>query len=319
MALIGLSLVGLLVGSISASITERNHALSDVNRNTAINKLPISKLNRAHSEHIHEVMFMIKQKNIDELERQLLLVSDPSSSSYLKFWTADEIANLCGNEKGRNQLMKYLSDKGVTSFTETLNGEIILARSKIIVWENMFQTEFYEFEHTSTKVFFGKQTNSYKKHFVRAESYEIPRDLEDAVESVLGIIEVPIYKQSDPMLSPIDNLFFNDEDPFTAIEGANTRSRKLVEERSMNPNALRAYYNISAGLTGSHEATQAVYSFPGYSMSLSDLALFQRIYTPNFVQPVNLTTKNIILNNTYCAVDYWNCGRYFAYFTLNFL
>ena len=313
MAMTSLFLLVFIICTVSARIDEQNHVLRDIKRNAAINQRSISKLNRVLSDHIHEVVFVVKQKNIDELERQLLSVSDPSSPSYLQFWTTDEVAKLCENKEGRDRLIQYLNDKGVTDVLETPHGELIKARSNIKVWENMFQTEYYEFEHTvSVADSIHETTNYHKQHFIRAESYEIPYELKNAVDSVLGTIEVPFYNHGRPIISPTDKTFVNVEDPDIIIEGSNVRSRRLFGG-SVTPNTLRTVYNIPPGLTGSAKATQSIFSTNTDSMSPADLAQFQKEFTPNYIQSVNLAV-DIVLNDTYCAVnDANNCGKYFDY------
>ena len=275
-----------------------NEVLKENIRDNAINKQPISKLGRVHSNYIHEVYFIVKQRNIDELEKQLHSVSDPSSPSYLKFWKADEVANLCGNKKGRDHLMNYLFANGVIDVSETPNGEIVTARSSINVWENMFHTEFYHFEHNNIDEddYNGKS----RKSFIRAETYRIPLELDSVVASVLGTTQVPFYNKP---ISPqkIDLLEKKDNDII--------KSRKLQSTviPLVSPNKLRNFYNVSTRLTGSVKATQSIFSTLTDSMSPSDLKFFQEFFAPSFVQPVSLAL-NTVLNDTYCRVNLNNCG-----------
>ena len=321
--------IGLLIGAVSTIAsrnnekalssntefditTKQNRSFREEIRNAAINRLAISKLDRVHEEYIHEVNFVIKQKNIDELERQLHLVSDPSSPSYLKFWTSDQIGNLCGNKEGRDTLMKYLAINGVTDISETPNGEIITARSKMMVWESMFQTEFYHFEHTISARYSNRKTkNSNKKHsFIRAESYEIPNEIKHAVASVLGITQVPFYKRSRSILSQSQPIRHGLDHQITLDSTSNSNidiNRRKLFNGKVTPDTLRYVYNIPSGLTGSINATQCIFSTNEDSMSPADLEYFQKTYTPAFVQPVTLAL-GVVLDDAYCAIDLLNCG-----------
>jgi len=148
---------------------------------TGLSRLKISKHARISSEINHEVVFVVKQKNIKELNSILHDVSDPNSANYGQHKTRKEIAELTANPESRDYLVSHLKSIGATVVSETLNGEYITANAPIKVWEAMFHTKFFMFHKTSDA--------NRKEKFVRAEYYYFPILLDLNVESVFITVQ----------------------------------------------------------------------------------------------------------------------------------
>jgi subtilase family serine protease len=152
------------------------------------------KLNRISPETDHKVIFVIKQRNLEELKRILHDVSDPSSINYGKHKTRQEVADLTANLISRDYLVSYLTSVGATDLSETLDGEYVTANAPIRLWEEMFHTEFFMFHQT--------QDLDRIKKFVRAEHYYIPVSLDAHVESVFNTVQMPIEMFGIPIILP---------------------------------------------------------------------------------------------------------------------
>jgi hypothetical protein len=86
-------------------------------------RLPdLAKKSRVTPETSHEVVFVIKQRNMKELIAILHDVSDPSSISHGKHKTKQEVAELTANLESREEVISYLKSVGATVVSKTLNG-----------------------------------------------------------------------------------------------------------------------------------------------------------------------------------------------------
>ena len=153
----------------------------------------IIKEDRVPLMQTHDVIFVIKQRNMDELTRILHDISDPESVNYGKHMSAVEIADLTRNPGSYSRVVKYLNASGASIVSETLYGEYITARASISVWEQMFNTVFYTYalhplESDSSKI----------KSFARAEKYSVPMVLDLHVTSVLNTVQMPQAQSQRP-------------------------------------------------------------------------------------------------------------------------
>ena len=211
----------------------------------------IKKQDRAGHDHPHEVIFVIQQKNMDELTRILHDVSDPHSPNYGQHWTRDEVVDFTSNTEGRDAVVSYLHMNGASVVSETLAGEYISAKAPIKVWEKIFNTEFFSFIMTH-------DDNSIET-LIRAEHYSIARDLNKHVASVFNTIEI-----------------FGK--PYGLISRAPPASKvgrfSSTDGGWMTPSKLRAYYNMSDAM-GSINSTQAVFAGGDQYYSPQNLVDFQ--------------------------------------------
>ena len=214
--------------------------------------MDILKQSRISDDYVHEVIFVIKQKNMEELTRFLHDVSDPQSVNYGQHMTGTAVSDLTYNSLGRESLLEYLHLTGATVVTETLGGEYITASAPIPVWERMFSCEFFMFHQT--------QENEIMERFVRTESYSIPVCLDNHVESVFRTVELPYENLSTLKLSVID-----------------PKHEKFDLQATtdyISPSKLRAAYNMGNS-TGSNSSTQTIFAALNQNFSSSDLSKFQ--------------------------------------------
>ena len=257
--LIGLLLTSFLRISVQTKTNqqiERTHVLKGSIQHLS-SRMDISKQSRMSDDYVHEVIFVIKQKNMEELTRFLHDVSDPQSANYGQHMTGTAVSHLTYNSQGRESLLEYLHSTGATVVTETLGGEYITASAPIPVWERMFSCEFFMFHQT--------QKNEITKRVVRTESYSIPVCLDNHVESVFGTVELPRENLSTLRSAMIDP----DNEKFD-----------LQATDYISPTKLRAAYNMGTS-TGSDSSTQAVYASLDQYFSPSDLSQFQTSFGIN--------------------------------------
>lgn len=219
----------------------------------------ILRRGRVHHDYVHEVTFVIKQRNMDEVTRVLHDVSDPLSANYGQHWTRQDVVDFTANPKAYDAVLSYLHSRGASIVSETLGREFITVRGPIKLWEVVFNTEFYTFHQTQS-------TGSVRK-VVRAEKYWIPRELESHLQTVFDIIDMPIklHRSETKSLKKSKSDIIID-DP-----------TKWVNPDGITPYKLKTYYNMSNSVRGNNFSTQAAFASLGSYLSPADVFFFQNI------------------------------------------
>ena len=247
------------------------------------------RLARVRYDHIHEVVFAIRQKNMDELTRILHDVSDPLSPNYGQHLTRKEVDDLTSNPESRDAVVSYLNLNGASVTSETLSGEYVRAKAPIAVWEVMFNTEFFTFHKTH-------HVNQRVEKVIRAEKYWVPRELDLHVESVFNTIEMPLDSMGQlPKLSRTSG--FKTQNAAT-----------LVISGNITPYKLKTYYNMSSSLIGSINSTQAIFGGAGQYFSPADLTQFQvKFGLPQVPVKESIGGHS---SDTYCFTDFYGCAEF---------
>lgn len=210
---------------------------------------------RMHHDYTHEVTFVIKQRNMEQLTEILRDVSNPISVNYGQHMTKKDISAMTSNLEAHTAVERYLYSIGATVISDTLSSEYIRASASISVWEETFDTTFFEFHQT--------HLNGDTGIFVRAEKYSIPTVLDCHVESVFNTIQMPyrlIGSLPQLITSPVMS---NLEEAVAEVSGTMT-----------TPAKLKAFYNLGS-TKGTSNSTQCVYATINQFFSPSDLKSFQ--------------------------------------------
>ena len=209
-----------------------------------------------NDDHIHEVVFVVRQNNMNELIKTLHDVSDPFSRNYGKHMSSEQVAAMTTNPVARNAIADHLNEIGATVTSETMNGDFISASAPVSVWAKVFNTEFF--------LFHLEQPSGEVEEIVRAESYYVPKVLHKHVDCVLNTIEIPVIRSNSKKveISRSDRRLKNKL--LGHFEGAGYNV----------PSSLRKYYNLS-DVHGSNLSTQAAAAMGGNYFSPNSLAYFQ--------------------------------------------
>ena len=256
----------------------------------------LQKRSRVHHDYIHEVIFFIRPKNINELTRVLHDVSNPTSLNYGQHWTKQEVSDFTSNPDARDAVVSYLHSNGASVVSETLNGEYITANARIAVWEDMFDTEFFIFHQTI------HEKSPRVEKIVRTEKYSIPMQLDPHVEYVFNTIDVLIQSSgSSPKIQPLPEQ--KSKSKFNALgEGAT-----FAPLGSITPYRIKSYYNMSNDARGNNYSTQGVFSTNNRYYSDQDLLYFQQFFElPQ--RPVAVSIGDH-MNHTKCLINYGNCAE----------
>lgn len=246
----------------------------------------IVKRDRASASTIHEVVFTVKQSNMEELTRILQDVSDPASDNYGQYKTFQEIADLTSNPQSQNVIVDYLQSAGAKVISQSLSGEFITARAPVHLWEGIFHTEFYVFHHVRSE-------DAAVQKVVRAGEYSIPSYLHKHVSSVLNTIQMPVAVWGNPVIEPVGNT-------------SNPIQASAVDASHVTCAKLNQLYNIDNNI-GSAQSTQAVFGALKQTFSPSDIALFQK-FSNLPLQPVQ-TIIGTQSSETQCMNDHNSCAE----------
>ena len=221
------------------------------------------------STDIHELVFIVQERNIDELESILLDISDPTSPNYGQHLKRQDIIDLTSDPVLHKEVTTYLERAGATLVEEEAFSSHITARGSIDLWNRMLNTEFYSFSslHTNGESELGGQVADTR--YIRTDKYFVPSCLDKHVVSILNTIGIP--ELTSRRLPP----------PPTGL-GENNRLQSL---EIVTPQMLAKAYNIDDS-TGHRRATQEAFAYYQNYFSPEDLAIYQaRLNLPN--RPVN--------------------------------
>ena len=254
------------------------------------------KEHRVSPKEVHEVIFVIKQLNIDALSNILDDVSDPASPNYGKHLTAAEINEITGNPIARDAVVSYLKEAGVSVTSETLFGEYITARAPVSIWEGMLNTEFYSYAVTPVTHGGAMKPAEEVVRYIRSEVYSVPTDLDEHVSAVMNTVQMPSMNSNSFKLKKPESK-----------SAENALDFNLEDGGYITPAGLIAAYNIDSSI--SHpRATQAVFESNNDMYSAADVTSFQTEFNLPLIS-VNTSVFNHNATLAYCAANPNGCGE----------
>lgn len=257
----------------------------------------ITRRHRAPSAQPHDVIFVVEQRNMEELTFILHDVSNPKSANYGKHMTSMEVHDLTSNIDSHDKIVTYLQDVGAKITDDKHKGEVVTARATIEVWEKMFDTEFYAYSFEDNRVDGFTTASAGELMFIRAEKYSVPVVLHDHIASVLNTIDIPIMKnfRSLPSRIPLS----------TSTRSSKLMATSLLYDGYVTPQLLNNAYNIDSNF-GHPRATQAVYAGFNQYFSPEDVYAFQNEFDlPR--QAVNRSLGAFSTSQAWCANNLGSC------------
>lgn len=264
---------------------------------------------RVSKEVIHQIDFIIKYRNIKQLEDALTSVSNPYSSEYRKQWTRSQIAELTADKMASRKVVKYLEKHKINIIWRSTHEEHITAEASIDTWETILNTKFYSFQHV-----LWKSTSSVS----RALEYSLPMELHKHVEWVFNVIDFPpLLPPTNPTIQPfpLSDLPTNiPDEPISNLHTSIETQSSRILSGYVTPGFLNRYYSVSSNLA-STLTSQAVFASLGQTVSPRDLTSFQtfmNIPSPSSSSSSsNSITGNIgvpgRIRNTACAKSIADC------------
>jgi tripeptidyl-peptidase-1 len=209
---------------------------------------------------MHDVVFAIKQRNMDELEKIFYAVSDPRNPKYGKHLTYDQVrtgsasrrqthnlcimqvTNLTSNMEATVQVQQWLEHNGATIVHTTKRGDYIKARASINTWEHLLSTTFFQFSHKT------------QGRILRAKVYSLPINVATLVSGAHYTVQLPPRFAARLM-----------------------RAKVGTASSEMTPLLLNSYYNIYTN-DGQGLGSQSLLEGLDQYYSPDDLSQFQELY-----------------------------------------
>ena len=239
-------------------------------------RIDLIRRSSADAGHVHELMFVVQQQNMDKLTDILHDVSDPASPNYGQHMSVEQVSAMTSNPVARDAIVNYLHSRGAAVTSEILSGDLITAKAPISVWEKVLDTKFYMFHQI--------QPHGEILGRIGAEMYSVPWELDEHLESVLNVIDLP-YHTSLPTRSRSRSM--------SSVPPANRRRKSGFKTQVtdlpgfLRPQEIRAFYNLTT-IYGSAQSTQAAVAFGKNYYSPQSLANFQQYISYQKLQPALL-------------------------------
>eukprot|EP00428_Durinskia_dybowskii_P062055 CAMPEP_0170380796 /NCGR_PEP_ID=MMETSP0117_2-20130122/14069_1 /TAXON_ID=400756 /ORGANISM="Durinskia baltica, Strain CSIRO CS-38" /LENGTH=661 /DNA_ID=CAMNT_0010636329 /DNA_START=129 /DNA_END=2114 /DNA_ORIENTATION=+ len=257
------------------------------------------KQQRAIPDENHALIFAVKQKNLDYLEKTLIERSTPRNELYQKWLTYDEIGEITSNSAGADAVRAWLLDNDVSVIWSTNHDDYIKAEAPVHVWEKLLNAEFYEFQDLSRNTRYKMNTDK----ILRADEYSLPAHMDSHLSAVFHTVQTPPevnqkYHVADETEEPKKTSFRSD---FT-ITRVSSPSNKATESNGVvTVQFLNNYYQIASN-TASADLQQSVFETAQEHFSPNDLTQFQNTYglpVQAAEAPFGYTTTNCNINSCY--------------------
>lgn len=214
-----------------------------------------------------DVLFAVKQRNLEALDDVFWAVSTPGSPKYGEFMTHEELNELVTDPEASATVQSWLSENGVSEqqMKVSAGGEFIRVVAPVTTFEKLMDAKFYMFKARE------------EMRMVRSFTKSLPAEVEAALDFVTNVDDFP---QADAMVK-------------AGFEPKLwTSSMAKEEDVPVTPTDLASYYNIQKPFGSSNKNSMAVFECENQYFSPSDLTKFQQKYNlPN--KPVaNITGSN---------------------------
>lgn len=204
----------------------------------------------------HEVVFAVKQKNIELLEEHLMNRANPAHADYRKWFSRNQVYDILDIQSSHKTVISYLNKfNGISIVDRTLNGEYIIASGSLHTWEKFFNCVFYNWVDTV-----------FNEKYIRAKEYYLPVEINDHVIGVFNIADAP------PIMTSNSYKVLNDK---SGIPRRHKETSAVYADGVVDPQFLQYLYNIPT-TEGSSSMTQSVFETKNQFWSNDDLNLFQK-------------------------------------------
>ena len=251
----------------------------------AIGRQTFAKQSRSIPDVQHELVFAVKQNNLDMLHDILMDRSSHTSPRYQQWLSFEEVGSLTSNRAATTEIEAWLESNGVEVAWKSQRGEYIRARSSIAHWEELLSTEFYQWKDATQPA--GAELVN------RAVEYSLPASLEEHVHAVFKTVQTPpafkpkYYKKKEVKQDGAPSKSFRSNLKVTAEQG------------TVNVAFLNEFYDIGSN-SGSSSISQSVFETSSEYFSPDDLATFQSTYdlpSQDCVVQDGYSTENCISND----------------------
>lgn len=192
-----------------------------------------------------ELLFAVKQQNLQKLHDTLMAVSDPKSPSYGHHLSNSEVNDLTSPQQSHiTAVMDFLKLHDVEGHAATPNLDMIAATVPVETAEKMLSTRYVRFEHNASGVVVHRTV----------DGYSLPTEVMAAVDFVAPTTHLP------------------------GVSHPKRRTNLGNEGENNDPKNLRQLYSIGDAVGNATNNKQAVTAFLGQHYSQSALKMFFEKY-----------------------------------------
>lgn len=199
---------------------------------------------RAKSDRIHELVFAVKQLNLDLLEATTLARSTPGNSLYQQWLTFDEVGLMIQNDEGFTAVKSWLESNNIPLSWHSPRLEFIKASATLAVWENLLQTQFFVWDDSTV-------LNAEHKKVILAEEYSLPEHLAPHLSAVFNTCQAPPVISKHAQLGVVPGRAFKTdvvlEDPTSFLRGeTNQLKLKLAGDKALQGSSVTTVSSVNA-------------------------------------------------------------------------
>lgn len=208
----------------------------------------------------------LTQPNIEPFVSSLLQISDPTSPSYGRYWTAQDVARAFKPaDETSSSVMHWLRDSGVTPdrLSRCQSGHCIGFQSTTAEASQLLHTRFHHFRY--------KETGS---TVVSCDEYFLPQSMESYIEYITFSFAPHASEKSLTQRrasAPLVHGRRNQNDSQWSIDCA----------KSTVPSCLREFYNIPNSTVPHPNNSFGIYQPAGVTWLAEDMDLFFSQYQPS--------------------------------------
>jgi len=188
-----------------------------------------------------EVIFMLKQRNLDLLKETFKAVSDPRNARYGQYMSLEQVAEMVAPaEKAVNEMVFFLKSAGVDNVYLTLSKDMLVAQMPTTKAARIFNVQYSHYRHST-----GVTSEC------SLGPYSLPASIAQYVDFVSGVVGLPDI-----------------DEPRVKVGGP-------MAGDDIDPDVIRTRYNITTNLTATHpNNSHAVAEFQAQYYAPSDLKKF---------------------------------------------
>lgn len=251
---------------------------------------------------VHEVIFAIKQRNVDIMVDKLNDIANPKSVNYARYLTRAEVGEMSSKPESTNAVVEFLQMiNDIQSVTVTPYGELIKAVATLSTWENIFNCKFEYF-------------TAHKSTFLAVRRLFLPTQIADHVVTVFGTTQGAVGSQRRTR----PETFMGGSMP-TWMQSDVVGSRSMNDLSSLLSSAIQpssAFLNTPAVLNelyavpsndGRNFGSQSVFETINETFSRADLTQFQTSFSLPLQQPSTIIGGHV--DEGPCGGGFGNCGE----------
>lgn len=252
----------------------------------------------------HELIFAVKQLNLDSLEKTILERATPGNKNYLKWLTFEEVGEYIKNPSGFKAVTTWLSENGVKPSWISKRKEFLKATAPVAAWEKMLNTTFYYWADENPI------SRPEKESLVlRSLEFSLPESVHEHLDTIFNTVQpLPIIYNHMRLLegAPYRRDFKFSEQPSDSNVAASPTFAPTPAPLVATVEYLDEYYSIPTNI-GNSDANygQSVFETNSMSFSQEDLTQFQTTF--GLTQQAALDIGGFDIPSNQCSFN--TCGE----------